>query len=82
MRLVLVQARESIHATRTSVYAKDLIVDDNAQSEKVKHVGEVVPHVGIAVLPRALCIEAVGLRNAPGLMVPSNQMYSVGVSQL
>lgn len=33
----------------TSVYAEDLVVDDDAQRQKVKHVCEIMPYVGIAV---------------------------------
>lgn len=33
----------------TSVYAEDLVVDDDAQRQKVKHVREIMPYVGIAV---------------------------------
>lgn len=33
----------------TSVYAEDLVIDDDAQRQKVKHVCEIMPHIGIAV---------------------------------
>lgn len=63
------------------MYAEYLIVDDNTEREEVKHVGEVVPDISIAVLPRTLGVKAVGLRNSSRLVVASNQMDAVGVSQ-
>lgn len=42
-----------------AVDTKDLVVDDATQAEIVKHVGEIVPHVGCAVFTRTLGVEAV-----------------------
>ena len=33
----------------TSMNAKDLIIDDNTQSEEVKHVRKIVPHIRISI---------------------------------
>lgn len=41
-----------------------------------------MPDIGVSVLPRAFSVETVGLRNAPRLMVSSNQMYPVWIPQL
>lgn len=41
------------------MHAEDLVVDHDAQGEEVKHVGEVVPDVGIAVFPRTLSVKSV-----------------------
>jgi hypothetical protein len=49
---------------RTSVDAEDLVVDDHAECQKVKHIGEVMPDVGVAVLARAFRVKAVRLRHA------------------
>lgn len=65
---------------RTSVDAEYLVVDDDAEGEVVKHVGEVVPYVGVAVLAGALGVEAVRLGDAAGLVVSSYQMDAAGVS--
>lgn len=43
----------------TSVDAEYLVVDNDAQRHKVKHVGKVVPHVGISVFARAFGIESI-----------------------
>lgn len=66
---------------RTAVDAKDLVVDDDAERQKVKHVGKVVPDAGVAVLAGTFRVEAVRLRHAARLVVPADQMDSVGVSQ-
>ncbi len=39
--------------------AEDLVVDDYTQGEEVKHVGEVMPDVCIAVFARAFSVEAI-----------------------
>lgn len=62
------------------MHAEDLIVDDYTQGEKVKHVGEVVPHVGVAVFPRALRVETVGLGDTARFVVTTNEMNALGVS--
>jgi hypothetical protein len=43
----------------TSMNTKDLIIDDDTQSEEVEHVCKVVPHVRVPVFSRAFRIEAV-----------------------
>jgi len=43
----------------TSMYAEDLVIDDNAQRQEVEHVGEVVPDIRIAVFPRAFRIKPI-----------------------
>lgn len=65
----------------TPVYAKNLVIYYNAERQEVEHIGEIVPDVGIAVLARAFGVKAIGLGNATRLVIASDQMYSVGVSQ-
>ncbi len=74
-----VGSRES-RGVHTSMDAEYLVVDDDTQGQKVKHIREVMPDICIAVLPGALGIEAVGLCHSAGLVVSSDQMNSVGVS--
>lgn len=62
--------------------AEDLVVDDDGQGEEVEHVGEVVPHVGVAVLARAFRVKAVRLRHAAGLVVAADEVHAVRVAQL
>lgn len=54
------------------MHAEDLVIDHDGEREVVEHIGEIVPDGCVAVLPATLCVEAVGLGNAAGFMVPSN----------
>ena len=63
------------------MHTEYLVVDDDTQSKEIKHIRKVVPDVGIAILPRALCVEPVGLRHPPRFMVPPYQMYAMWVSK-
>ena len=65
---------------KTAMYTEYLVVDDDAQSEEVEHVGEVVPYVGVAVLSGTLGVEAVGLGDAARLVVAADEVNSLGVS--
>lgn len=62
------------------MHAEYLIIDDNGEGEKIKHVGKVVPDVGISVLPTALGVEAVGLGNASRLVVSADQVHTMRIS--
>lgn len=65
-----------------AVDAENLVVDDNTEGEEVEHVGEVVPNAGVAVLARALGVEAVALGDAAALVVAADQVDAVRVAQL
>ena len=39
--------------------AEDRVLDDGGQGQEVEQLGELLPHVGIAVLAQALIIEAI-----------------------
>lgn len=58
--------------TQAAVHAEYLVVDHDGQREEVEHVGEVVPDVGVAVFAVAFGVEAIGLRYASRLVVPSD----------
>lgn len=74
---------DAVDARRQApVHAEDLVVDHHGEGEEVEHVREVVPDVGVAVLARALGVEAVGLRDAAGFVVAADQVDAVGVSKL
>ena len=51
---------------QAAVQAEDLVVDQGGEREVVEQVGEELPHVGVAVLPQALVVEAVDLRDLAG----------------
>lgn len=67
---------------QAAVHAEDLVVDDDRERQEVEHVGEVVPHVGVAVLARALGVEAVRLRHAARFVVATDEVDAVRVAEL
>ena len=66
----------------TSVETEDLVVDERGEGEVVEEVGEVLPHVGVAVLAEALVVESVHLRDLPGLVVAAEDGDALWVSDL
>ena len=62
--------------------AEDLVVDQGGQGQVVEEVGEVFPHVGVAVFSQALVVEPVHLRDLTGLVVPSEDGDALGVTDL
>lgn len=65
---------------KTTVDTEDFVIDYYTQREVVKHVGEVVPDIGVAVFAGTLGVETVGLCDAAGLVVAADKVDSVGVS--
>ena len=59
-----------------------LVVYQGGEGQVVEQVGEVLPHVGVAVLPQALVVEAVHLRDLTRLVVPSQDGDSLTVPYL
>ena len=41
------------------MHAEDLIVYDDGERQKVEHVGEVMPDIGITILARAFSIKPI-----------------------
>ena len=65
---------------QSAVNAKDLAVDDGRQTEVVEDLGAVAPHRDGAVLPQALVVEAVDLRDLAGFVVAADEGDAVGVA--
>lgn len=57
-------------------------VDQRRQREVIEQVREVLPHVGVAVFPQALVVEAVHLRDLSALVVPSEDCDALSVAYL
>jgi len=51
--------------------AENGVIDDSSQGEVVEQLGEVDPYVGVTVLPQALVVEPVHLRDLSDLVVTS-----------
>ena len=56
-----------------TVDAQHLAIDDSRQREVVEHIRAPPPRVGVPVLPLALVVEPVHLRDLPRLVVPALQ---------
>lgn len=59
-----------------------LFVDQGRQGKIIEEVCEVFPHVGVAVLPQALVVEAIHLCDLPALMVPPQYRDAFWVTDL
>lgn len=62
--------------------AEDLSINKSCQRQVVKQVCEVLPNVGIAILAEAFIIETIDLCDLPGLMVATQDCYSLTESNL
>jgi hypothetical protein len=67
---------------QASVEAEDLVVDQGGEGEVVEQVGEVLPHIGIAVLPETLVVESVYLCDLARLVVAAENGDAAGISDL
>mmetsp|Transcript_3207 Transcript_3207/g.13915 ORF Transcript_3207/g.13915 Transcript_3207/m.13915 type:complete len:312 (+) Transcript_3207:1674-2609(+) len=67
---------------QAAVRAEDLVLDSRRQGQVVEHVGDVLPHVRVAVLAQALVVEAVHLRDLPRLVVAADDGDAIGVANL
>lgn len=74
---------KSINAGReTSMEAENLVVDEGGQREVIEQVGEVLPHVCIAVFAQALVVEAIYLCDLTRFVVTTKDCNSAWVSDL
>ena len=51
--------------------AEDLIIDKSGEREVIEEVGEVFPHVRVAIFAETLIVETIHLSNLAGFMVSS-----------
>lgn len=59
-----------------------MVVDESGEREVVEEVGEVLPDVGVSVLPQALVVETVDLGNLSRLVVTAKDGNAVPVPNL
>lgn len=59
---------------------ENLIVDQGSEREVVEEVGEILPHVGVAILSETFIVKAINLSNLTGLVVSSKDSDALGVS--
>lgn len=67
---------------KPSVKAEDGVLHQSGQREVVEHVGEVLPHVRVAVLAEAFVIEPVHLRDLARLVVASKDGHPMWIPHL
>lgn len=59
---------------------EELILNHSSEREVVKELGENLPNIGVSILPATFIIESINLSDLPGLMISSQNSYSVFVS--
>jgi hypothetical protein len=64
------------------VHAEHTTVDERSEREIVEDLTAPPPDVRRAVLPEALVVEAVNLRDLPALVVPPDERDTVRISDL
>lgn len=64
------------------MHAEDVLVDDGGQAQVVEDLCAVSPDVDAAVLPEALVVEPVHLRDLPALVVAADQRDAFWVADL
>ena len=60
--------------------AEELAIDQPAQRDIIKHIGEVLPDIRVSILPAALIIEPIDLGYGCPLVIASEDCDPVGVS--
>jgi hypothetical protein len=56
---------------KSTVQAEYTVRDDRGHWQIVKRVREILPHVGVSVLPKTLIVESIHLRNLPTFVISS-----------
>jgi hypothetical protein len=64
------------------VETEDLVVDKGGEGEVVKKIGEVFPHISIAVFSKALVVESVDLGDLTGFVVSAEDGDALRVADL
>jgi len=64
------------------VKAEYFILDNSCQREKVEELSKELPHIRVSVLPLALVIKSIDLRDLSGLMISSENGDSVSIPDL
>jgi hypothetical protein len=64
----------------TSVEAEYLVVDEGSEGEEVEKVGEIFPHVCIAIFAKALVVKAIDLSDLARFVVASKDRNALRIS--
>ncbi len=66
----------------TTVETENLLLNQGSQRKVVEQIGEVLPHVRIAILSQALIIETIDLGNLAGLVVTTGNGNAFAIADL
>ena len=61
--------------THTSMDTKYIIINDDTQRQKIKHIRKIMPDIRISIFPITFRIEPITLGNPSTFMIPTNQMH-------
>lgn len=64
------------------MHAEDATINHSAQSQVVKHVAAVAPHIHRAIFPEAFVVKPVYLGNLPAFVVATNERDAIGIAHL
>ena len=67
---------------QSAVQTEDLVFNEGSEGEVVEEVGEVFPHVRIAVFAKALVVEVVDLGDLTGFVVATEDGNTLRVANL
>lgn len=65
-----------------TVQTEDLVFNESCEGEVVEEIGEVFPHVGVAVFAKALVVETVHLGDLARFVVSTKDGNTLGVADL
>jgi hypothetical protein len=67
---------------QSAVKTEDLVFDESSEGKVVEEVGEVFPHISVAIFAEAFVIEAVDLCDLSGLVVATENGNTLWVTNL
>ena len=66
----------------TAVQAEDVVLDDSSERQIVEEAGEILPDISIAILAKALVIEAIGPVYRAALVVSTKEVELIWILDL
>lgn len=65
---------------KPTMQTEELILNHSSEREVIEELSENLPNIGVSILPATFIIESINLSDLPGLMISSQNSYSVFVS--
>ena len=76
------QAHDECPTTIEWTAKTDLVLDESCEGEVIEQVGEVPPDIGVSVFSETLIVESIYLSNLSGLVVATEDRYTIAVAKL